>query len=218
VPALLIVTAVDAECAAITGALRALDQRGGPANDVTVVVGGVGPAASAAATAFALTADTFELVVSAGIAGGFAPLATGELAVASESVFADLGAETADGFTPVSTLGFGRERYPVDPLVAAEVLARTGGRLGPILTVSTVTGSAATAGAHRARHPHAVAEAMEGAGVAAAAERAGIPFAELRAVSNPVGPRDRSAWRIDDALASLATAVAALTATPWKVS
>ena len=33
-------------------------------------------------------------------------------------------------------------------------------------------------------------------------------FAEIRAISNPVGPRDRDAWRIPDALAALGPAVA----------
>jgi futalosine hydrolase len=44
---------------------------------------------------------------------------------------------------------------------------------------------------------------MEGAGAAAAAVLHGVPFVEIRAISNVVGPRDRSAWRIPDALAAL---------------
>ena len=55
-----------------------------------------------------------------------------------------------------------------------------------------------------------VAEAMEGFGVATATARAGLPFAEIRAVSNPVGPRDREAWKIPDALAALERAGTAL--------
>lgn len=79
-----------------------------------------------------------------------------------------------------------------------------------MLTVSTVTGSAARATALAARHPRAVAEAMEGFGVAEAAARHGLPTLEIRAVSNPVGPRDRSAWRIGEALAALERVFAAL--------
>ena len=75
-----------------------------------------------------------------------------------------------------------------------------------MLTLSTVTGSAATADALAARVPGAAAEAMEGYGVAEAASRFGIPFIEIRAISNPVGPRDRAAWRIGDALAALEAA------------
>jgi futalosine hydrolase len=55
-----------------------------------------------------------------------------------------------------------------------------------------------------------VAEAMEGFGVAEAAARHGLPVLELRTVSNPVGPRDRAAWRIGEALEALERAFAAL--------
>ena len=34
---------------------------------------------------------------------------------------------------------------------------------------------------------------MEGFGVATAAALAGVPFAELRTISNAIGPRDRGA-------------------------
>ena len=44
---------------------------------------------------------------------------------------------------------------------------------------------------------------MEGFGVATAAADHGVPFVEIRTISNLVGPRDRSAWRIDLALAAL---------------
>jgi futalosine hydrolase len=73
-----------------------------------------------------------------------------------------------------------------------------------------VTGSAASTAALRGRYPDAVAEGMEGFGVAEAAYRAGIGFAELRAIANPVGPRDRSAWQVPRALAALTVAAGAL--------
>jgi futalosine hydrolase len=38
-----------------------------------------------------------------------------------------------------------------------------------------------------------------------------VPFGEIRAVSNPVGPRDRDAWQIPLALTALGRAVAAAT-------
>ena len=84
--------------------------------------------------------------------------------------------------------------------------------MGTILTVATVTGSAATAATLQARHPDAVAEAMEGAGVAAAATLRGVSFGEIRAVSNTVGPRDRAAWDIPAALSALGEAIAAVVA------
>ncbi|NYE42233.1 futalosine hydrolase [Streptomyces fulvorobeus] len=175
------------------------------AGGLDVLAGGAGPAAAAASAAFALAAATvpYALVVSAGIGGGFPPAPPGSLVVASAVVAADLGAETPDGFVPVTGLGFGRDRYVPPASLVRTVASATGAVSGEILTVSTVTGSAARAEALLAAHPGAVAEAMEGAGVAEAAERFGVPVLELRAVSNAVGPRDRAAWRIGEALSAL---------------
>ncbi|MEV8087952.1 futalosine hydrolase [Streptomyces nigra] len=199
---ILVATAVPAERDAVAPAL------GLPGAEV--IAAGVGPALAAASTATALTTAAltgrpFGLVVSAGIAGGFAPHApVGSLVVADEITAADLGAETPDGFLPVTELGFGTVTHRPPKALVREVAAATGARPGAVLTVSTVTGTAARAARLRERHPTALAEAMEGFGVAEAAAAHGTPVLELRAVSNPVGPRDRAAWRIGDALAALA--------------
>ncbi|MFF9217952.1 futalosine hydrolase [Streptomyces viridosporus] len=174
-----------------------------------VLAAGVGPALAAASTAAALTAAAlgdapYRLVVSAGIAGGFPPEAPlGSLVVADEITAADLGAETADGFLPVTDLGFGTVTHRPPAALVRDAAAAAGALTGTVLTVSTVTGTAARAAALRARHPRALAEAMEGFGVAEAAAAHGVPVLEVRAVSNPVGPRDRGAWRIGDALSAL---------------
>lgn len=204
---ILIMTAVEAEKEAVLKGLR-----GNP--DCEVQIAGVGPAAAAASTAIALAgrASDYGLVVSAGIAGGFAGTApVGTIVVAGEAVAADLGAETPEGFASVDKLGFGTNRLEADASVASRLLKALRDEgipaiSGPVLTLSTVTGSAATADALAARVPGAAAEAMEGYGVAEAASRFGIPFIEIRAISNPVGPRDRAAWRIGDALAALEAA------------
>lgn len=199
---------------------------------VDVLVGGVGPASAAAATATALahattatalahaaatTATTgpaaphgpYGLVVSAGIAGGFQPLApVGSVVVSDTVVSADLGAQTPDGYLTVEELGFGRSSHTVDRALTGRIsaaLARGAQphTVAPVLTVSTVTGTAERADELARRHPRAAAEAMEGFGVAEAAAAYGLPVVEIRAVSNAVGPRDRAAWRIGDALDSL---------------
>ncbi|EPD57049.1 MULTISPECIES: futalosine hydrolase [Streptomyces] len=200
----LVATAVPAERDAVERAFTGAGR--------TVIAAGVGPALVAAGTATALTTaalsgDPYGLVVSAGIAGGFAPGApVGSLVVADEITAADLGAETAEGFVPVTELGFGTVTHRPPEALVRELSAATGARTGAVLTVSTVTGTAARAAALRARHPRALAEAMEGFGVAEAAAAHGVPVLEIRAVSNPVGPRDRAAWRIGDALAALTEA------------
>ncbi|MDT3425437.1 futalosine hydrolase [Paenibacillus forsythiae] len=205
-PGVLIVTAVEAEAEAVRRGL-------GGADGFTVIAAGAGPAAAAAGTAAALAAGSYGCVVSAGIGGGFpGRAAVGSLVVASELVHADFGAETPEGFRSAAELGFGRTLYPADPGRAARLaagLAAAGLAVstGPVLTVSAATGSAGTAAALAARVPGAAAEAMEGCGVAAAAAARNLPVLEIRAISNPVGPRDRDAWRIGEALEALAAAM-----------
>ncbi|MGW6564379.1 futalosine hydrolase [Streptomyces sp. NPDC054975] len=180
-----------------------------PGGHVDLLVGGVGPASAAAATATALARASapYGLVVSAGIAGGFQPHAPiGSVVVSDAIVSADLGAQTPDGYLTVEELGFGRSVHRVDSRLTLRVsrgLGRQAHTVAPVLTVSTVTGTAERAAELAARHPGAAAEAMEGFGVAEAAAAHGVPVVEIRAVSNAVGPRDRAAWRIGEALDAL---------------
>jgi futalosine hydrolase len=186
---------------------------------VTVAAVGVGPAAAAAGTARLLAlaeaaGRPYRAVVSAGIAGGFTGRAgIGAVVIATASVQADLGADSPAGFQPLAALGLGPHAAEVDPELRA-VLRRElpGAVTGQVLTVATVTGTGTRAAALAAHHPEAVAEAMEGYGVGCAAAGARVPFAELRTVSNLVGPRDRSKWRLDEALRDLSVAAPALAA------
>ncbi|MGC5032911.1 futalosine hydrolase [Micromonospora sp. DT229] len=214
---LLVVTAVPAEAEAI--------QAGLDDPTIAVVPVGVGAAVAAAATgrllAFAEAAGRpYRGVISAGVAGGFADqVPVGGVVLGTRAVAADLGAESPDGFLPIDELGMSPALLGGGPAVSAdaELLAtlRTAlptATVGAVLTVNTVTGTAASTETLRRRHPDAVAEAMEGYGVAVAARQAGVPFVELRTISNPIGPRDRDAWRLSDALAALTTAAVAVAA------
>jgi futalosine hydrolase len=206
---LLVVTAVEAEADAFRAGLR-------PTAAIQVTAVGVGPAAAAAGTArllaLAEAAGTpYRAVLGVGIAGGFPAAAVGATVLGARSIAADLGAESPDGLLSIDELGFGSSTLAGDKaLLAALTAALPGAVVGDILTVSTVTGSAETTAGLVARFPAAVAATMEGYGVACAAAGAAVPFAELRAVSNPVGPRDRTAWRIAEALTALTAAAAAV--------
>jgi futalosine hydrolase len=199
---LLVVTAVAAEAEAV--------RAGADPDHVVVEAVGAGPAAAAAGTARLLANGRYRGVVSAGIAGGFAGRApVGAIVLGARSIAADLGAESPDGFLPIEELGFGRSVVESDvDLIKSLAAALPEAIVGDVLTLATVTGTAATAQRLAERFPQAVAEAMEGFGVAIAA--GDLPFAELRAISNPVGPRDRGAWRLKEAFAALSTASRAL--------
>jgi futalosine hydrolase len=206
---LLIVTAVPAEAEAIRAGLAS--------STVTVAPVGVGPAAAGAGTARLLAlaeaaGRPYQAVISAGIGGGFPDrVALGTIVLATRSIAADLGAESPDGFLPLDELGFGPSAANADPALLDKLRdALPRATVGAVLTCSTVTGTTESARVLAARYPDAVAEAMEGYGAAVAAAQAGVPFAELRTISNPVGPRDRGAWRITEAFEALRCAAAAL--------
>ncbi|MFD0630877.1 futalosine hydrolase [Catenulispora yoronensis] len=116
------------------------------------------------------------------------------MAVSTRVVAADLGADSPDGFLPVEELGFAPRVEQPDERWSkriATALSEAGLNVvtGTVLTVSTATGTAARTEELARRHPDAVAEAMEGFGVASAATMAELPFVEIRAISNTVGPR-----------------------------
>jgi futalosine hydrolase len=233
-------------------------RRRGP---VTILAAGTGGPAAAAGTAVALAVaaaagDPFTLVLSMGVAGGFRGWTeTGDLAVASRLVAADLGAESGlddlrepagkvhemdrslgfhstgapplprpassavDGkFLALDDLGLGSSTIVPDSQLVdrlATVVGLTGRRVvtGPILSVATVTGTELRAATLTARLDP-VAEGMEGYAVGIAAAAFGVPVGEIRAVSNPVGRRDRGSWNMPAALGSLRTAAGALVAHP----
>ncbi|SDM53219.1 futalosine hydrolase [Fictibacillus solisalsi] len=202
---ILVMTSVQQEKEAI--------ERGCQDNRVDVVLAGVGPVAAAISTMKALHANTYDLVINAGIAGGFPDRAeVGSLVIAEEIVCADLGAESPEGFLSLDELGFGSStRIPTESslvLALSSALADTGlpVHTAPILTLSTVTGTQVTADRLAEFEPHAAAEAMEGYGVALAARENNLPVLEIRAISNAVGPRDRGAWKLKEALEALTSA------------
>jgi futalosine hydrolase len=145
---------------------------------------GIGPVEAAVRTARALAERLPEAVLHVGIAGarGIEPPA---LVLGSESVYED-----ARGPLVPSRL------EPDAALLAAARQALPDALVLPIGTSAHVGGTSACD-----------VEAMEGFAVLRAAQLAGVPAVELRAVSNEIDEQDRSAWRFDDAFAALADAV-----------
>jgi futalosine hydrolase len=160
------------------------------ADGTAVLACGIGPVEAAATTARALLERSPSGVLHVGIAGarGFeAP----ELVIGSVAVYED----AAGG-----ALVAGRARPDRDFLARAR-RALPDARVLPIGTSARVGG---TSGCK--------VEAMEGFAVLRAAELAGVPAVEVRAVSNEIDEPDRARWRFDDALAALEGALPLLLA------
>jgi len=153
-----------------------------------------------------------ERVLLVGIAGAYpgSGLKPGDLALAGEEIQADLGTEAGLeplGFPAVEVAG---QRYfnhfPADTIWTAELLTRWGLEPRTFLTRDRVSETREEA-AELARRWRATVENMEGAAVAQTAILFGVAWAELRAVSNEAGVRDKNGWDFDGALASLAGAL-----------
>jgi nucleoside phosphorylase len=155
------------------------------AGDVATLRCGIGPVEAAAATARALAHDPPRALLHVGLAGA-RTVPVGTLVLGSEAVYCDVAAAV-----PVT------DRVAPDPaLLAAAREALPAAAVLPIGTSASVGGS------------HGVdVEAMEGFAVLRAAELAGVPALELRAVSNEVDEPDRARWRFDEALDALRAAL-----------
>jgi nucleoside phosphorylase len=154
------------------------------------LVCGVGPVEAAARTATALAADRDAAVLHVGIGGAdrSAGIPIGSLVVGHSAYYEDL----LTGLSP-------------DIVHAAPELVAEAARALRAPTVRIGT-SARVGGVHACP-----VEAMEGFAVLRAAELAGVPAVEVRAISNYVDD-EREAWKIDEALASLSAALPRLLA------
>ena len=145
---------------------------------------GIGPVEAATATARALAERRPDALLHVGIAGARGiPAAT--VVIGSESVYEDAKGPLVPGRVE-----------PDAQLVAAARRALPEAHVLPIGTSAHVGGTSACE-----------VEAMEGFAVLRAAANAGVPAVEVRVVSNDVGEADRTRWRFDDALSTLAEIV-----------
>ncbi|MHC4729690.1 MAG: futalosine hydrolase [Planctomycetota bacterium] len=166
---------------------------------VSVVVTGIGPVNAAHALTAALADPTPRKIVVCGVGGAYpgSGLAVLDVTCAETETYADLGAESPDGFLDMEALGFPvvNDHYNRLPLSLFPAEKRV-----PYVTTTTCTGTDATARKIVERTGGAV-ESMEGAAIVHVALKHGLEVGELRAVSNLVGDRDRKAWKVRDAAA-----------------
>ena len=175
------------------------------------LITGVGSAATAYALGRTFALQPCRLAINLGIAGSFrAEWQPGTLVEVIEDRFADLGAEDHDAFLDAVQLG----------LIEADTAPYQNGLLRPVagprpacmdelpgargITLSTAHGRQSSIDAVRQRLAPDT-ESMEGAAFFYACRMAGVPCIQVRAISNAVQPRNREAWDIPFAIASLNT-------------
>ncbi len=152
-----------------------------------------------------------ERILVFGLAGAYpgTGLKKGDLVLASEEVQADLGTRygmRALGFPALEVRGTRYyNRFPADPGYTRALAERLALRPVPLLTADRVSETLEEAH-ERGRRFGAAGENMEGAAVAQVALWFGLPWAEVRAISNLAGERKKDRWNTEGAVAALAEA------------
>jgi futalosine hydrolase len=167
--------------------------------------------ATAAWTSRALAQHGYDLALNFGLCGSFTDsLPPGSVVHVVSDRLTELGAEDDESFLTIHDLKLlGENDFPFEmgaivndappPNPAVARLPRANG-----ITVNTVHGNVRSIAAVVGRFRPDV-ESMEGAAFMYACRVAGVPFAQVRAVSNVVEKRNRDAWRITDAIHNLGT-------------
>jgi futalosine hydrolase len=206
---ILIAAATDLEVAPIVERLDAAPMRQPGfnsythrAHDIDVLTTGVGMVATAAWCSRALTRTPYHLALNFGVCGSFdARLQPAMVVHVVSDRLAELGAEDGDAFLTLEELRlsgqscFSNASPPANPELA-RLPAVTG------VTVNTVHGNERTIAAVSERFRPQV-ESMEGAAFMYSCLIAGVPFAQVRAISNVVERRNRAAWKLPAAIESL---------------
>ena len=209
----LVVSATSLEIAPLSRAWNLSNLREGVVQhvgDLSVLVTGVGMMHTAFHLGRILETGSFDHVIQAGIAGAFhRELELAEVVEVISQQTADLGFPTQNGFNDIFDMG----------LISPDSEPYRNGRLSNIskqndmhpglpkvsgVSVNSISSDEGTISAIISKYQPDV-EVMEGVALHYACLKKGLEYSEIRAVSNYVEPRNKSEWKIEEAVGALNT-------------
>lgn len=177
-------------------------------NDFEILVTGIGSMIATYKLTTFLHKQRPQLVIQAGIGGSFTDqFGLGDVAVVKQDVMGDLGVFENEQFRDLFDMGFMEKAlYPFNngALINPQVPA-TGSFGLPAangVTVNEITTAPGRIAMLRSKYQCDI-ESMEGAALHYVCLREDVPFLQLRAVSNQVGVRDKTAWKVPRAIENL---------------
>lgn len=177
-----------------------------PEHTTSALLTGVGGLATVYSLSRQIVSRRPDLVIQAGIAGCFTGR-PGEVVVVGEEVLADLGVWENDRFQSLFDLRLAEKDAPP---FSGGLLKNPYPRLLALTSLEVVRGitvNEITTDPTRIRwlqqNIAPVVESMEGGGLHYVCLQEGIPFLQLRAISNQVGVRDKTRWDIPGSIAAL---------------
>ncbi len=176
---------------------------------VDILVTGVGTTLTTYYLTRQIAAKKYSLIIDAGIAGSYHPdIRPGTVVQVVEEQFADTGIEDKDRFLTLFEAGL--EDGDIFPYKEGVLHNSNSFNLPPLnalpkvrsITSNTAHGNAKSIEAMRRKYNPEI-ETMEGAAVFFVCLKEGIPFFELRSISNMVEPRNLNNWNIPLALKNM---------------
>ena len=174
---------------------------------VDILISGVGVPAAIYQLQKKLQNKKYQLVIQAGIAGSFTnKLALGEVVIVEKDCFADIGIKEKDQFSSIFDTNLADENlFPykkgwlINPTLIQDKLPI---KAVTAVTINTVSDSTTQKNMLIEKY-HAQTESMEGAALHYVCLQEAVAFLQLRSISNMVGERDKTKWKMEDAITNL---------------
>ena len=154
-----------------------------------------------------ITENRYNLVIQVGLAGAFTTkFELGETVFVKQDTFGDLGIEEKERFTPIfETDLFNKNEFPFENgwlVNKNKILQQSTLEVVKAVTINKVTDKGSIK-QQLIDSFNPDIETMEGAALHYVCLHQNIPFIQLRAISNYVGERDKTKWKIDLAISNL---------------
>jgi futalosine hydrolase len=174
-------------------------------NHAEILITGVGAPACMYALTKKLLHQKYDWVIQAGIAGTFKNQFTlGETYVVKTDLFADLGIQEGNNFYTLFDGGF--LQPDALPFTKAVLLNKTENNFGlkqaNAVTINTVSDSLTQTELYKKKYDADI-ESMEGAAFHYACIQEGVSFLQIRSISNFVGERVKTNWKMKEAVDNL---------------
>ncbi len=177
-------------------------------NSIDIAITGVGMLATAYHLTKKIAQKKFDMVIQAGIAGSFNDaIQPGDVVTVNEEFVADMGVTESGGYKDLFDMNL---QNPDEFPFTSRSLKNNNKAVHNILnipkvtgvTVNQITSSKSTIDLYKKKYGAEI-ESMEGAALHYICLREKIPFIQLRSISNYVGERNKSNWKIKEAISNL---------------
>ena len=194
---ILVIAATKAEIEPFTGVNK----------NVEILITGVGVPSTIYLLQKKLQQKETGLVIQAGIAGSFTEaINLGDVVLVKQDTFADIGMEEKEQFTSIFNTGFtDKDAFPFTDgwlINLNDLLNHLPLRSVKGITVNKVSDSLVQKQQFLKGFAPQV-ESMEGAALHYVCLQENIPFIQIRSISNFIGERDKSRWKLKSAIINL---------------